>query len=86
MKDKSQEEIENLWRRSIEDFIVFTFFVGNDFLPQIPSLQINNDGIETIIDLYAENIKENGPLLMRNDNNYVLRKSSFKPLLKKLAD
>ena len=34
-------------------FIVLCFFLGNDFIPHLSYLSIKHDGIETLIDIYA---------------------------------
>lgn len=47
---------------AIKDFIVYCIFLGNDFLPQIPSININNDAIENLFVLYPKIVKEHGPL------------------------
>lgn len=69
----------------IEDFIIYCFFIGNDFLPQIPSLNINNDGIETILTIYPKVIREHGFITVKENGTYNISKSSLKSLLYELA-
>jgi 5'-3' exonuclease len=47
--------IENIDRtKIINDFIFMCYFLGNDFLPHIPSLDIQNEGIENLINNYIK--------------------------------
>lgn len=54
----------------IDDFVFMCFFVGNDFLPHIPNLNIRDGGIDALLCLYefmlleekAEYISNNGEL------------------------
>merc|ERR1711871_209068 len=41
-------------KRIIDDFIFICYFLGNDFLPHIPSLDISKDGIDILLNIYAE--------------------------------
>jgi 5'-3' exonuclease len=70
----------------IDDFIFMLFGVGNDFLPQIPTLDISNDGIETILQAYAKVIEKHGCLTTKINSEYTINKKSFKEFLKILAD
>ncbi|KAK8047037.1 5'-3' exoribonuclease 1 [Apiospora saccharicola] len=40
--------------RVIDDFILMAFFVGNDFLPNLPHLHINEGALATMFRLYKE--------------------------------
>ena len=54
----------------INDFIFMCYFLGNDFLPHIPSLNIYNEGIKYLISIYSKtmiNILE-----LNNKINYLL--------------
>jgi len=49
-------------RQAITDFCFLTFLVGNDFLPHVPSVEILENGIETLIGLYYAASAEHGHL------------------------
>lgn len=43
--------------RLINDFILICFLCGNDFLPNMPSISIMENGLDNIIDFYKKNAK-----------------------------
>ena len=41
-------------RQLIEDFIFFSFLIGNDFLPHSPSVDIFSDGLDILFEVYRK--------------------------------
>ena len=63
-------------KHAINDFIFLCFLVGNDFLPHIPSIEIIEDGIELMIDVYKSVAKVGGHLTTIDDNGMVIFRKS----------
>ncbi len=71
---------------AIKDYVLFSFFIGNDFLPNLNSLEISNKGIEILYQLYVETVTEFGHLIEERGKQWYIRETSFSQLLKRLSD
>lgn len=64
---KCQDKFDSLSMQNVKnDFIFLCFFVGNDFIPSIPSICIKNRGLDQIINSYIECLIETQINLIQN--------------------
>uniref|UniRef100_A0A6C0D0N5 Xrn1 N-terminal domain-containing protein n=1 Tax=viral metagenome TaxID=1070528 RepID=A0A6C0D0N5_9ZZZZ len=68
-------------RNAIDDFVFLFFMFGNDFLPNIPSIEIMNTGTETVIDIYKNVGIGYGHITTSSKNMIKFNKQSLKILL-----
>jgi len=70
LREYLENECENLdLERFIDDFVFLCFFVGNDFLPHLPSLEIREGAIDRLVRIYKSTISEDkssSPYLTEN--------------------
>ena len=63
----------------INDFIFLCYFLGNDFLPHIPSIDIHNNGIENLIICWAKTLDEENKMQfllnekLKINNNFLIK-------------
>jgi 5'-3' exoribonuclease 1 len=50
------------FERVIDDFILFAYFVGNDFLPNLPNMHIGDDALGLMYNLYKQILPQLGKL------------------------
>jgi 5'-3' exoribonuclease 2 len=49
--------------QAIDDWVVLIFFVGNDFLPHLPSLEIREGAVDTLLKIWKEQVPRMGGYL-----------------------
>ena len=52
--------------RALDDWVFMCFFVGNDFLPHLPSLDIRENGIDTLIAIWRDSVPSMGGYVTRD--------------------
>lgn len=83
IRDKLDDRHKELNSDHINDFIILCFLLGNDFLPNIPSLNIKHNGLNFIINIYVSiYIHSNEFLLVNKEINY----NFFTSLIKDISN
>ncbi|KAH0792276.1 XRN 5'-3' exonuclease N-terminus family protein [Histomonas meleagridis] len=59
------EELE----RIIDDYVALSFFIGNDFIPDVPEIDIKKYGFNDIIEVYQK--------VMKSSENYLVEDGTF---------
>lgn len=73
----SYETKQNKNNNFINDYIFICYFLGNDFLPHLPSIDIKVDGMEIIYDVYMKIFKLKGTNIINMKNNKVTIDNNF---------
>jgi 5'-3' exoribonuclease 2 len=58
---------------AIDDYIVMTFMLGNDFMPHFPSLNLRTNGMTVLLQTYAN--------MFKGTNDYLVSRSSGRPAI-----
>ena len=62
--------------RAIDDWVFMCFFVGNDFLPHLPALEIRENGLDTLTAIWKDNLPVMGGY-MTKDGHVDLDRAQF---------
>lgn len=77
-------EIENTVKdNKIYDYILLCFFLGNDFMPHFPALNIRTNGIQILIETYASLFTDTEDFLV---NNQEITWKNIRKLISKIAE
>ena len=72
--------------RALDDWVFMCFFVGNDFLPHLPSLDIREDGIDTLIAIWRDNMRVMGGYVTKDGHVDLARAQAILAGLAKQED
>lgn len=62
--------------RAIDDWVFLCCFVGNDFLPHLPALEIRENGIDTLTTIWKDNLAQMGGYVTK-DGHLDLSRAQF---------
>ncbi|KAJ2597169.1 5'-3' exoribonuclease 2 [Coemansia sp. RSA 1286] len=68
--------------RAIDDWVFLCFFVGNDFLPHLPSLEIREGALEKLVQFWKDELPTSGGYITRDGDVDLFR---VQPILDKIA-
>lgn len=86
-KESQKCKIKLDFERFIDDYVFLCFFVGNDFLPHLPSLEIRENAIDRLINIYKfvmETAPESNEMYLTNSG--IVNKERAQSVLRELGE
>lgn len=74
------------FERAVDDWVFMCFFVGNDFLPHLPSLEIREGAIDRLVTLYKDCVYRTGGWLTNSGEVFLERVQVIMSELGKVED
>jgi 5'-3' exonuclease len=68
----------------VNDFIIICYFLGNDFIPHLPSIDIKKDGMDIILNAYSDMMLYTAETII--DKNFNINSTSLKLFIRSLAN
>ena len=74
--------------KCVEDFVVLSMLLGNDFVPALPCLSIKHDAVNVLVELYRESVRECGERLVidTDDDRKEVNFGLLKRVVQKVSD
>jgi len=69
---------------ALRDYVLFTFLLGNDFLPHT-NIEIPNEGVDILYKCYLDSVIDKGNLLYEKGNKLHFNKESVTEIMKQLS-
>ena len=87
IEDEVNDRVNKINKTNINycnDFIILCYFLGNDFIPHLPSIDIKKDGMDILLNAYTDMMLYTNERLI--DDDYNLNLTSLKIIIKSLAN
>lgn len=84
---RERAKVSKLSESPIRDFLLMCYCVGNDFLPQVPGVEILQGGIDALLESYRDVLDEEcGYLTKKIRSRLVINKKAFQHFLDLFSD
>ena len=73
-------------QRLINDYIMLSFLLGNDFLHNVPSMRIGDGGVDFVLNLYSKIFpRQRNYLVLEKDGNFTINHRFLLKIFEKLS-